>query len=124
MNKHPVWYSFWQWFTCGGGWQSLAALTYLVICLFDFVIVPAWVGVVRAMSPSITEQILLLAQLEPLVQQQVLSVLTYQHEPLTLRGGGLFHISFGALLTGTAINSPFNRRRNDNSNSTGSGKTS
>jgi hypothetical protein len=29
--------------------------------------------------------------------------LTYQHEPFTLKGGGLFHLSFGALLTGSAV---------------------
>ena len=34
---------------------------------------------------------------------ELMKKLTGQHEPFTLLGGGLFHLAFGALLTGTAM---------------------
>jgi len=44
-----------------------------------------------------------LSQLEPSIQVAIIEAETYQHEPFTLKGGGLFHLSFGALLTGSAV---------------------
>jgi hypothetical protein len=41
---------------------------------------------------------------DPMVQMEYLKKLVSQHEPFTLKGGGLFHLSFGALLTGSALN--------------------
>ena len=40
---------------------------------------------------------------DPMVQMEYLKKLVSQHEPFTLKGGGLFHLAFGALLTGSAI---------------------
>jgi hypothetical protein len=40
---------------------------------------------------------------DPLVQMEYLKKLVSQHEPFTLKGGGLFHLSFGAILTGSAL---------------------
>ena len=40
---------------------------------------------------------------DPLVQMEYLKKLVSQHEPFTLKGGGLFHLAFGALLTGSTI---------------------
>jgi len=37
------------------------------------------------------------------IAREMVKPLTYQHEPFTLKGGGLFHLSFGALLTGSAV---------------------
>jgi len=37
------------------------------------------------------------------IAREMVKPLTYQHEPFTLKGGGLFHLSFGALLTGSAL---------------------
>jgi len=42
---------------------------------------------------------------DPMVQMEYLKKLVSQHEPFTLKGGGLFHLSFGALLTGSALGS-------------------
>jgi hypothetical protein len=42
---------------------------------------------------------------DPLVQMEYLKKLVSQHEPFTLQGGGLFHLSFGAILTGSALGS-------------------
>ena len=41
--------------------------------------------------------------LETIVQMEYLKNLVSQHEPFTLKGGGLFHLSFGALLTGSVF---------------------
>ena len=38
-----------------------------------------------------------------LVQMELMKKLTGQHEPFTLLGGGLFHLAFGAILTGSAF---------------------
>ena len=42
---------------------------------------------------------------DPLIRQQVMTKLVGQHSPFTLMGGGLFHLAFGAILTGSAIGS-------------------
>ena len=39
---------------------------------------------------------------EVLVQLELMSMITAQHSPFTLMGGGLFHLAFGAILTGSA----------------------
>ena len=71
----------------------MMAVVYAVICLFDFVVVPAWIGIMR---PGIE----VLQSVDP----QILEIVYTQHMPFTLQGGGLFHLAFGALLTGSAIN--------------------
>lgn len=84
------------------GWKSLLAIVYAIICLFDFVIVPSWIGITRGLlEPTIS--IKLLSTLDPTTQLKLLDISNYQHEPFTLKGGGLFHLAFGALLTGSAI---------------------
>jgi|TARA_R110000751_G_scaffold174725_1_gene281017 hypothetical protein len=40
---------------------------------------------------------------EPMVQMELMKKLTGQHNPFTLMGGGLFHLAFGAILTGSAF---------------------
>jgi len=40
---------------------------------------------------------------DPMVQMEYLKKLVSQHDPFTLQGGGLFHLAFGALLTGSAL---------------------
>jgi hypothetical protein len=84
------------------GWKSLLAIVYAIICLFDFVIVPSWIGITRGLFEE-GISIELLSQLDPTSQLKYLEISNYQHEPFTLKGGGLFHLAFGALLTGSAI---------------------
>jgi hypothetical protein len=53
------------------------AWTYLFICLFDFVIAPVlWSNLLASVSTHVGTQ----------------------WDPITLRGGGLFHLSMGAIL--------------------------
>lgn len=80
------------------GWKAFSGATYLLICVFDFVIVPIWFGITRAPLP-----LELLHQFEPQVQAQIIQAHHMQHEPFTLTGAGMFHLAFGALLTGSAI---------------------
>jgi hypothetical protein len=96
-----MWIRFWDWMTEREGWKAFSGLVYLVICIFDFIIVPSWIGLMRqSVSPL---DIALLSDLEPTVQVELIKAMTYQHEPFTLKGAGLFHLAFGALLTGSAI---------------------
>jgi hypothetical protein len=46
---------------------------------------------------------------DPLVQMEYLKKLVSQHEPFTLKGGGLFHLSFGALLTSSSLGNRSNK---------------
>jgi hypothetical protein len=80
-------------------WRSIAAVVYLSICVFDFVLVPIWVGWHTA---SLTQIIADITPLSPQVQTVILNHRLDQWQPLTLGSGGLFHIAFGAILGVTA----------------------
>lgn len=84
-------------------WKPVAAFVYLVICMFDFVIVPAWIGLSRPSIHEILEISQSVSDLNPAVQLEVARALTHQHDPFTLQHGGLLHLAFGALLTGAAL---------------------
>ena len=85
-------------------WRWTALITYLVICVYDFVVVPVWYGISRAMLLDVDAYMLNLQLIDdPLVQMEYLKRLVSQHEPFTLKGGGLFHLSFGALLTSSSL---------------------
>jgi len=84
-------------------WRWTALITYLVICIYDFMVVPMYYGYAR-MGLDLTEYMSHLQEIEdPLVQLDYLKKLTSQHSPFTLQGGGLFHLAFGALLTGSVF---------------------
>ena len=97
-----LWLRFWNWCSERYGWQSLAGVVYLIICIFDFVVVPAWIGINRVDIQEILE-VSNEAISDPAVQMMLIEGLTQQHTPFTLQGGGLFHLAFGALLTGSAL---------------------
>ena len=82
--------------------QSIALGVYLFICLFDFVLVPVWYGVNR---PEIANFIDIMNTMENAqLQMELMRKMTDHHDPYTLMGGGLFHLSFGAILTGSVLN--------------------
>jgi len=63
--------------------------------------VPIWYGLNR---PDITQFMEIIESTEHvLVQMELMQKLTGQHSPFTLMGGGLFHLAFGAILTGSAV---------------------
>jgi tryptophan-rich sensory protein len=82
-------------------WRWSALILYLLICFYDFMFVPIWYGLNR---PDISEFMKIInATDEVLVQLDLMKTLTAQHSPFTLMGGGLFHLAFGAILTGSAV---------------------
>ena len=84
-------------------WRWAALSVYLLICFYDFLFVPVWYGLNR---PNIEQFMEIINSTEHvLVQMELMKKLTGQHEPFTLMGGGLFHLAFGAILTGSAIGS-------------------
>lgn len=74
-------------------WKPIFSIVYLIICLFDFVIVPSFIGMTR---DSYIDLIPLVKDLSTEAQMMVLSRQYWQ--PLTLQGSGLIHIAFGAIL--------------------------
>jgi len=81
-------------------WKPASALIYTLICVFDFVVFPCWVGWNRlplADFVNATDGL-------DISLRTALSEYVYRaYSPYTLAGGGLFHLSFGALLTGVAV---------------------
>jgi hypothetical protein len=82
-------------------WRWAALVIYLLICFYDFMFVPIWYGLNR---PDINQFMEIINSTEHvLVQMELMTKLTGQHQPFTLMGGGLFHLAFGAILTGSAV---------------------
>ena len=82
-------------------WRWAALSVYLLICFYDFLFVPVWYGLNR---PDIAQFMEIINSTEHvLVQMELMQKLTGQHSPFTLMGGGLFHLAFGAILTGSAV---------------------
>ena len=82
-------------------WRWAALSVYLLICFYDFLFVPVWYGLNR---PNIEQFMDIINSTDQvLVQMELMKKLTGQHEPFTLMGGGLFHLAFGAILTGSAV---------------------
>lgn len=75
-------------------WRPIAAMVYLIICIFDFIVAPVIVGINDVRPTEIAHAV---KELDPQVAS-VLAVARPQWQPLTLQGSGLFHISFGAIL--------------------------
>ena len=82
-------------------WRPIAALVYLSICIFDFIIAPYYV---QAQPHDLSEIFKYILQM-PVEQQSESLAIMYakgQWQSLTLQGGGLFHIAFGAILGAAA----------------------
>jgi len=78
-------------------WRPAAAWVYLVICIFDFMIMPVY----HIRSQSTLDHIWVQAmKLRPEDQLQAILQLNKRTswEPITLQEGSFFHISFGAIL--------------------------
>ena len=83
-------------------WRWMALITYLSICIFDFILVPLYMSMQVPYLEVFVDIINRLPD-DPLVRLDMMKIMTGVHEPFTLMGGGLFHLAFGALLTGTAM---------------------
>jgi len=90
----------------GKYWKLACAIVYLTICIFDFLIMPA-------MITHYSEDINYTALYEQVnkmenAQAQVALINKIEYKvqtwnPLTLQGAGMFHLAFGAILTGVAM---------------------
>lgn len=58
-------------------WRPMMGWLYFTSCLFDFIIFPIFWGIIQAYTNG---------------------VVTDQWNPITLQGGGLFHVAMGAVL--------------------------
>lgn len=86
-------------------WRPALAFVYAGIVIFDFIIMPT---IIELTNKTITNEqavVLALKFTDPIIQVQSLQSFTAKRtwNPLTLLGGGMFHLSFGVLLTGAAI---------------------
>lgn len=80
-------------------WRPVCAYVYLMIVIFDFMIMPAVFEYNDRVEPAvIIEQIVKL----PTPEGRIAALNTFTTKrswsPLTVLGGGLFHVSFGAIL--------------------------
>jgi hypothetical protein len=76
-------------------WRPIAAFVYLGICIFDFVIGPIFMGLTQENTEIFARSI---AGLDPSVQAILAAKPNNGWTPLTVMGGGMFHISFGAIV--------------------------
>jgi hypothetical protein len=79
------------------------ALVYAAICLFDFIIMPVMWNINRREALEMANAIALNPTLNSDIAIEMLKSLYRTHIPYTLQGAGMFHLAFGALLTGSAI---------------------
>ena len=87
-------------------WRPTLAGTYIVICVFDFLIMPISIEASNRRESNNAQAVeLALKFKEPTAQIQALKTFSEDRtwSPLTLMGGGMFHVAFGALLTGAAV---------------------
>jgi len=75
-------------------WRPAAAVVYLIICMFDFVIAPAFMGFKSSNIAMMSQS---LKGLDPAVAIAIIQNRT-PWIPLTMQGSGLFHVAFGAIL--------------------------
>lgn len=96
---------FFIWLQKDEGWKTIMALIYGLICIMDFILIP--IGL-NAMRKEVLDEGMktALAGLDPVGQVEFIKALYRQYTPLTLQGNGLFHIAFGAILTGSALSKP------------------
>lgn len=82
-------------------WRTLAFLAYIVICIFDFIVMPIIYQYFNtSLDPAVITQ--LAGQYkDPNVQIQFLKLYGAKQAwlPVTLGANGAFHFSFGTLLT-------------------------
>ena len=93
---------FFLWMQQDEGWKTVLAAVYAVICMVDFVIMP--IVITSAKGAGLKEFIANeLRNFDPAIQIQLLQAISKDYAPFTLQGAGVFHLAFGALLTGSAL---------------------
>lgn len=92
-------------------WLPFAAGTYIVICIFDFIVMPVYVTAHNSRIENAVLRTLeskdAAAFADGLIRANQAQ---RQWNPLTLLGAGMFHLAFGALLTGGAVTRGFAKK--------------
>lgn len=83
-------------------WRPACAFIYTVICIFDFVVYPCWIGLHRL---DVHQFISITKDMDEVLRTQLYEYVYRPYTPYTLNMGGVFHLSFGAMLTGAMITS-------------------
>jgi len=76
-------------------WRTMAGYTYLIICLFDFLIMP--------LATHVNIKELITHADHGYTLELIKQFGGVNWSPVTMTGGGLFHLSFGTILTGIAV---------------------
>jgi len=92
-------------------WLPFAAGTYIVICIFDFMIMPVYVAAHNSRIEARVFESLEGKDISTFATSIAQTAqATKQWNPLTLMGAGMFHLAFGALLTGGAVTRGMTKR--------------
>jgi len=97
-------------------WRPCMAAVYAAIVIFDFIIMPLTMEIFNESIDNMAAVELVLKFEDPTVRVQALETFTEKRSwtALTLMGGGMFHIAFGALLTGAAVTRGLEKRQHAN----------
>ncbi len=76
-------------------WRPAASVVYLIICLFDFLFFPLYS---MATTSTLREVVMIIKDMPSDSQNIILNMRLAGWEPITLKGGGMFHIAFAAHL--------------------------
>jgi hypothetical protein len=87
-------------------WKVACAVVYLTICILDFIVFPLYVAQAHSKFTSY-EYYEKVNEIFKNDKEAVRIIVSDRNTgdwiPFSLRGGGLLHISFGAILTGSII---------------------
>ncbi len=87
-------------------WKIICMIVYLIICVLDFIVIP---GYILILSDRITSFEYFKGVKEIFIDNpEVMNLILADRNPgnwtpFTLRSGGVLHIAFGAILTGSII---------------------
>lgn len=90
-------------------WKALAGYAYILICVFDFVVMPAVVHIGH-MDTKASLIDIIHADDKKFALEVMDRVRGKPWSPITLIGAGVFHLAFGAILTGAAVTRSFERQ--------------
>lgn len=72
----------------------------------DFIVFPIYIGINRS---DMIDQVTSIAGLDVTTQANIIASIMKPYAPKTLQGGGMFHLAFGALLTGATLKDKLGR---------------
>ena len=91
-------------------WRALTAYIYLLICIFDFVLMPIYSQIDLRHTKSEIIRLIENEDDKDFVIQVMDKVPVTQWSPVTLTGAGLFHLAFGGIIGGIGITKGLERR--------------